>query len=259
MDLPRCFVLLFLAAFWAQAQPDEPRAVVNGKPVSLSELEPLFGSLPPELRSNPEQIFLYYGFLDRMAAKGEAAKLFEQSPYKEQILLARKQVLAQAAMDQFTNDLDISDAELKEYYEKHKDDFSIATVQSLLIPVKSREEEAGAAAKARQLSARIKDGAELAGLLAQYPGDLTSIRKGDPRIAAAIRTAVLALHPGEVSSPLVQPNGVYLIRLQNVATPEFQDALATVRRTVTDARFNEWIAEVQKSVTVTKTGPHGGN
>lgn len=251
MKLRRCLLLPILAALSAHAQPGEPHAVVNGKPVALSDLEGLFGSLPPQLRSNPEQIFRYYGFLDRMASKGEADKLFEQSPYKEQLELARKQVLAQAEMQEFDKNLDIPETELKAYYDMHKDDFATAGVQSLLIPIKAREEEAAATAKARQLAPQLKAGTGLDGLLARYPGGVTSVRKGDPKVDAAIRSAVFALKPGQVSAPVVQPNGVYLFRLQSIATPEFPEAQATVRRTVADARFNAWIEEVRKSVTVT--------
>jgi peptidyl-prolyl cis-trans isomerase C len=252
MDFRPCLPLLILAVFGAHAQTDEPRAVVNGKTVALSDLEGMFGSLPPQLRSNPEQIFRYYGFLDRMAAKGETDKLFEQSPYKEQLELARKQVLAQAEMQEFDKNLDIPDAELKQYYDTHKDDFATAKVQSLPIPTSDK-------AKARQMAARMKEGTGLAGLLAQYPGGLTSVRKGDPKVDAAIRSAVFALKAGEVSAPVVQPNGVYLFRLESVSTPEFQEAQATVRRTVADARFNAWIEEVRKSVTVTPVKGPGGN
>src|SRR5579872_5588168 len=97
----RILTLLILAAAGAYGQADEPHAVVNGKPVSMSDLEGLVGAMPPQLRGNPEELFRYYGVLDRLAAKAEAAKLFEQSPYKEQLELQRKQVMAQAQMNQF--------------------------------------------------------------------------------------------------------------------------------------------------------------
>lgn len=194
-----------------------------------------------------------------MASKGESEKLFEQSPYKEKLELARKQVLADAVMEQFDKNLDIPDAELKEYYEKHKDDFAVAAVQSLLVPTKSKEEEAAATAKARQLAGQMKGEAEAASLIAQYPGGLTSIRKGDANMDAGIRAAVFALKPGEVTAPIAQPNGIYVFRLSSVGTPDFQSAEANIRRIVADARFHAWIEDVQKSVTVAPVKAPGGN
>jgi len=119
MYLRRCTFLLILAVCAGAAQT----AVVNGKTVSLADLQNLAEALPQQLRDKPDEVFRYYGFVDRMAAKGEAAKLAEQSPYKEQLELARKQVMAQAAMDRFYKDLTIPEDELKKYYEDHKADF----------------------------------------------------------------------------------------------------------------------------------------
>jgi len=259
MDFRRTFFILTIVVLGAYTQPNEPRAVVNGKTVSLSYLEPLYGSIPPQMRNNPEFIFRTYGFLDRMAAKGEASKLYEQSPYKEKLELDRKQILAQAVTDQFFNNLDIPDAELKEYFDKHPGDFDTASVQSLLIPTSSKEEEAAATAKAKQIAPQLKDGTNLAMLFAQYPAGLTAIHRNDPAVDAAIRTAVFALKPGQVSEPIVRPNGVYLIRLDSTASVDFQKAKPDVRKTIADSRFQAFIEEVRKSVTVTPVKAPGGN
>ena len=68
----RCCLPLAFALCCASAQTDEPHAIVDGKPVSLSDVQALMGSMPPQLQKNADELFRYYGFLNRMAAKGEA-------------------------------------------------------------------------------------------------------------------------------------------------------------------------------------------
>jgi parvulin-like peptidyl-prolyl isomerase len=259
MDFRRYFLIFMFAVSGAYAQATEPRAVVNGKTVFLSDLEGLYGQLPPELRNNPDQMFRYYGFLDLMAAKGEAARLYDQSPYKERLALIRKQILAEAVMQRFENDLDISDAEVKEYYEKHKTEFDVAAVQALLVPIKSKEDAPAATAKAQQIAPQLKDGTDTAVLFAQYPANLTSIRGGDAAVPAAVRKAVFALKPGEVTAPVVEPNGVYVIRLDKVTSVSFDQAKPYVRKSISDAKLQAFLEDVRKSVTVTPVKAPGEN
>ena len=119
MDLRRCLFILSMAACSSFAQT----AVVNGKSVSLNDLQPLVGGLPQQLRDQPTEVFRYYGLIDRLAARAEADKLDERSPYKEQLELQRKQILAQAAADQFFKEVVIPEADLKKFYEEHKADY----------------------------------------------------------------------------------------------------------------------------------------
>ena len=168
-------------------------------------------------------------------------------------------MLADAVIDQFYKNLDIPDADLKEYYDKHKGDFETAGVQALLVPIASKAEEAAATAKARQLAPQFKEGTDIAILFAQYPAGLTTIRRNDPAVDAELRAAAFALKPGEVSEPIVRPNGVYLIRLDSIAAADFAKAKADVKKTMSDARFQAFLEEVRKSVTVTPVKTPGGN
>ena len=250
MVLRTSFLLFIFAVFAVHAQPDMPRAVVNGKNMSFSDVEPLVGTLPPELQKDPEQVFRTYGFLELMAAKGDAEKLYQISPYKEQLDLARKQLLAQAVMQEFYNKLDISDDEIKNYYEKHPDDYTTASVQSLLVPMKSKEEETDAVAKARDCAKALSDGSNLAVMFAKYPGNLTTVRKNDPAVDKAAREAIFALKPGETSSPVVTAAGVYVFKLDGISKTGYDNVKPTVRKAIADARFNEFMDQMRKEVTV---------
>ncbi len=84
--------------------------------------------------------------------------------------------------------------------------------------------EAEAKAKAEKLKEALKGGADFVKLVKENSDDETSRDKdGDfatlrftDNIPDAFRTAVFALKKGEVSEPLKQPNGFYLLRADEV-------------------------------------------
>src|SRR4051812_18725351 len=89
--------LLAATALLCAQTATDPKAVVNGKTVAVSDIDSLLGDAPPEARTkllgNPDELFRYYGFIDKMADMAEKDKLFEMSPYKEQLETERKKIL----------------------------------------------------------------------------------------------------------------------------------------------------------------------
>src|SRR5437879_2696756 len=114
---------------WAQ---EMVRGTVDGKPVTQAQLEALMSQIPEQqknmITANPEELLRYYGFVCRMAEIAEKAKLGEQSPYKEQLELHRKTVLATAAASEHGKELNVSTADVEKYYAEHKDAFTTANV-----------------------------------------------------------------------------------------------------------------------------------
>jgi len=254
-------LLLAACTLCAQGLP-ENHAIVNGKPVTMSQLESLLGPAPPELRTkvmqNPDELFQYYGFMDRLAALAEAAKLEEESPYKEQIELSRKQVLAQAAMENYYKSQKISPADERQYYDQHPDAFTFASVKAIYVPSLSGAAD-GARKEAADLWKQATAGTDFVALARQHPpakdskdGAIGPIRKDDAAIPAAIRDAVFRLKPGQVSSPVEQPAGVYIFRLESLSIKPFPDVQGEIWKAIADSRQKAWLDEVRKSVTVEK-------
>src|SRR5690242_10259088 len=126
--------MAFIAALatlcgFAQA-PDQARGIVDGKPVNQAQLEALINLVPEQARagitSNQDELLRYYGFVARMAELAEKQKLADQSPYKEQLELGRKTVLAVAEMAEYSKNLNIPNAEVEKYYNDHLDTFTTA-------------------------------------------------------------------------------------------------------------------------------------
>jgi parvulin-like peptidyl-prolyl isomerase len=254
--MKKLVIAMALAAPLVCAQ-EMVRGTVDGKPVTQALLEELTKLVPPEQRQaiagNLEELMRYYGFVSRMTEQAEKEKLFEQSPYKERLELARKQILAEAMMTEKGKDLNVSTAEIAKYYEAHKDQFTTVNVTVVQVPVKTDSELPAAQAKADSLWKKLQSGGDFNAMVKEYPvdGDFKSFKKSD-NMPAEIKDAVFQLKPGQVTKPLSRPNGVFMIRLDSIVEKSLQDARGDVVKVIQDDMFRQWMDGIRKSVVIGK-------
>jgi PPIC-type PPIASE domain len=250
----RLFLIVLGCASTAASQERHP--IVNGKPVSESELAAVLKLAPAELSSvlskNPDELLRYYGLVDRLAGLAEKANLPSGSPLKEQIELARKQLLATAISDRYFSDHPVTPEDELQFYAAHKDEYTAALVKGLCVPVESSGKAADARAKAESLAKQIQSGAEFDALAAEYPirdfGNVIS--KTDKTVPEPIRSAVFALTPGRDTAPIPLAGGVFILRLQSVSVKPLNEVRGDVVQRVSNERFFNWMAEIRKAVTV---------
>ena len=248
--------MLLAASVCAQA-PDQKRGVVDGRPVNQAQLEALINLVPEQARGgivgNPEELLRYYGFITRMTELADKAHLAEQSPYKEQLELGRKTVLAVAMMAEYSKTMDIPTAEVDKYYQAHKDEFTTANITVVQVPVKSAADLDAAKTKAQDMLQKARAGADFGAMAKQFPveGDFRAFKKSDA-IPADIKDAVFALQAGQITSPLARANAVFLIRLDSLAVKPLQDARGDVLKTMQDAKYQAWMNGVRASVVIGK-------
>ena len=72
-----------------------------------------------QVKSRLEEISLF-------AMEGEEKHLDETEEYKNTLSVVRRDVLGQLAMAEIINDVDVTDEEVKDYYENHKEQFGRA-------------------------------------------------------------------------------------------------------------------------------------
>jgi parvulin-like peptidyl-prolyl isomerase len=240
---------------WAQA-PDQARGIVDGKPVTQAQMEALINLVPPEQRgplsADPQEMLRFYGFIQRMSEFADKDKLAEQSPYKEQLELGRKFVLAMAEMSEKGKAMTVSTADEEKYYEEHKDSFTTAYVTVAQVQVKNEADAAGAKATADALWKKVQAGGDFDAIAKEYPvGEFKSFKKSD-NVPTEIKEAVFQLKPGQVTKPLVRPNGVFLVRLDKVEVKSLQDARGDVLKAVQDGMYQKWMDGIRKSVVIGK-------
>jgi len=281
-------LFVFSCALWAQTAPAPPSpqtmpnlpddAVIatfdDGTKFTMADFKAYYGVLPPQnqqmaLKDRGE--FLHqWAVLRKLSKMADAKKLAEQSPYKEAIDHARMQILVQAMINETLNEIVIEPTEIVKYYEANKNKYTQVKVKAIYIaytdnppavsPAKGKKplSEAEAKAKVDKLLAQIKSGADFVKLVKENSDDETSREKnGDfatlhfsDNIPDAFRSAVFNLKQGDVTEPLKQPNGFYVLRAEEVTTRKLAEVRDEIYNDLKNQRYGDWMAKFNRETTV---------
>jgi len=257
--------------------PETVVAEVDGRKITAAELDKLMNMLPPQFqqaaRSRPEmlgQVFL----MQRLADDAAKAGLERRSPYKEQLEISRMQLLSTAELSDVNNNMQVSQDEEDKYYKEHPDKFKEVKVRVIYVafnPTPGKEApnsrklptEAEAKDKIEDLAKQLKAGADFGKLAHDHSDDRTSaakdgdfgVIKQDSAYPPSIKEAVFALKEGEVTAPLKQPNGFYLIRADEVKIKPMNDELVQIIQAVKQEKFQTWVKGMQAQYQVKVEDP----
>jgi parvulin-like peptidyl-prolyl isomerase len=256
--------------------PDTVVVEVDGKKITAAEMDKLIAAFPPAnqqtLRSRPQllgQVFL----MQRLAEDAQKAGLDKQSPYKEQIYGFELQTLSTAELSSVNNNMQVPQEEQQKYYKENPDKFKEVKVKVISVAFDTNPKpaadgkksltEAEAKAKIEDLAKQIQGGADFGKLAREHSDDQASaakdgdfgIVKQDSSYPKPIKDAVFALKQGEISAPIKQPTGFYLVRAEEVTATPFNDALAKIIQEVKQVKFQEWLKGMQAQYNVKVENP----
>jgi parvulin-like peptidyl-prolyl isomerase len=273
-----------------QVAPDAVVAKVGAKSVTAAELRKLLAGLPPEAHQafakNPKAALQSLYLIDFLKTEAEQKKLAETSPYKEQIEFQRSQMLAQAAAATHQAEMTVSNEDVEKRYEETKADYDTAKIRAIhlsftdpklvtanvsmadktpkgALDKEAKPSEADAKAKADGLVKELRAGADFAKLAqensdekksAAKGGEFGTVRRGD-NLPPEIKNAIFALKAGEVSDPIHQPNGFYIIKVDERGTQPLSEVQSTIAQAMKQERYKQWLEGVQKQFDVTIENP----
>jgi len=262
------FVLSACLALGQTVAPDTVVATVNGKKITAKELEDFSKGLPPNLQQyyaqDKEGFLKQYAVLIKIADLASASKVADQTPYKQRYEFTRMQVLSQFYVENYRNNIQVTEEDQKAFYEKSKDNYTQAKLDIILLafsttPAKPGEKkqltEEEAKAKAEGLVKQLKAGADFKKLVAEHSddaaskakgGDFGTIRKSD-QVPPELKAAIFNLKVNEVSEPLKQPNGFYIFRLAEYSAQPYEEVKPMMLSQLKDTKFQEWMKVMQDS------------
>jgi len=281
--------LVLLAVFcapigWAQSAAPKPDAVIvtfeDGTTLTQAEFEALIPTLPVTYQTMAEQdqrhFLSVYAKFKKLAAKAESEKLTEKSPYKQGVEFAVAAALAQAEYLEFTNALVIAPEELEKYYNEHKGpyrrikvsgikvafggapaDTDAAPANASRVPKKALTEEE-AKAKAEKLVNEIRAGADFTKLVQLESDDEASKAKGGDlgvwkmtdNVPDDLRAAVMGLEEGQISQPIRQPGGFYIVHCDAVTYPSLDEVKDTIFDQLKQEKAKKWLDDLDKNTKV---------
>ena len=259
--------------------PDDTQVAVfdDGTKFTMGDFKKIYGALPPEnqqMALRDRQMFLQqWGLMRKLALMAEKQKLDQQSPVKETLDYYRMMILSQAKLnDQLTKGT-VEPSEIVKYYDINKEKYKLVKVKAIYIAfddspgasVKGKKPltEAQAKAKAAGLLAKIRGGADFVKLVKENSddetsrdkdGDFITLRAND-NVPEAVRTAVFALQKGEVSEPVRQQSGYYLLRADDVTYRPLSQVRDEIFQALKDQQYAEWMDKTNKENKVVFTSP----
>jgi len=212
--------------------------------------------------------------IKRLVDEAEKGGIDKRSPYKEQLEYNRMQLLATAYLNDYGNHLVITTEDQEKYYKANADKFKQAKVRVIYLSFNPSSEKAGpdgkkllteaeAKAKIEDLRKQIVGGADFGKLARENSDDKTSaVKDGDFGIMKQsstypepIKAAVFGLKAGEVSQPVRQPNGFYLIRVDEIIVQPLQEVATDIYQTVKQERVNDYVKTLQSQYQVKVENP----
>jgi peptidyl-prolyl cis-trans isomerase C len=261
----------------AAIPPDTVVLEVAGKKYTRAEVDELIASLPPQYQQQAHgqpQILNQLFLMKHLAEDAEKSGLDKQSPYKDALAFGRVQVLSQAELVMLQNTAVVSDEDQQKYYKDHPEKFSQAKVRVIYVafnptPDKARADgkklptEDEARNKIEALRKQILSGADFGKLARENSDDTASAAKdGDfgtitekSSYPAPVKAAVFKLKPGEVSEPVREPNGFYLIRVDEQSVLPFDQVGKQLVQDMKQDRFTQTMKAMQTEYTVKVDDP----
>ena len=162
---------------------------------------------------------------------------------------------------------EITDADIERYYNEHKDQFatkSAVTIRDIFFPFQqgmTQQDALRVVEQAKQVRQMAENGQSFEALARRYSqgpgaengGLLGTFKRGE--MAPQLEQIAFSLPVGEVSSPIVGPTGVHLMRIDSaqsngprVGIDQVKDAIRqALHSQAMDKQFRDWIAKNLKS------------
>jgi hypothetical protein len=261
----------------APISPDSIVLEANGKKYTAAEVDKLIEALPPQYhqaaKSDPKVMSQVF-WIKRLVEEAEKAGLDKKSPYKEQLEYNRMQLLAQAHLFVYGSSIVVTSEDQEKYYKANPEKFKQAKVRVIYLTFnptpektspdgKKMRTESEAKAKIEELRKQIVEGADFGKLARDNSDDKTSaVKDGDFGIMKQsstypepIKAAVFGLKPGEVSQPVRQPNGFYLIRVDEIIIQPLQEVGTEIFQQIKTERINDYNKNLQSQYQVKVENP----
>ncbi|HEY6390937.1 MAG TPA: peptidylprolyl isomerase [Bryobacteraceae bacterium] len=257
--------------------PDSIVLESAGKKYTAAEVDKLIEALPTQYRQAAKtdpKVMSQVFWITRLVEEAEKAGLDKKSPYKEQLEYNRMQLLAQAHLYVYGNNINVTPEDQEQYYKANSGKFKQSKVRVIYLTFnpapdkpgageKKLRTEAEAKAKIEDLRKQIVAGADFGKLARENSDDKTSavkdgefgIMKPSSTYPEPIKAAVFGLKQGEVSEPVRQPNGFYLIRVDEIIVQPLQEVATEIYQQIKTERLDDYNKKLQLQYQVKVENP----
>jgi peptidyl-prolyl cis-trans isomerase C len=258
------FCVIFLVTYFAGCGRDRVLARYDGHTITVDEYLWEKDNLSEAQRNTLRTIEDKKEFLNKIIVRElllqEALRMGLQNNEKIRYKIEnyRRNLLVNELLSRsFEGETVVTDKEVKEYYEAHKDRFTTETVEASYIVVRTRKE-------AEMIMAMLKKGESFSDLARRYSvgpgaesgGGIGEITQG--QMMPEFEAALFALKkPGDISPIIETDFGYHIIRLDKAKTAKtlsYEEADKKIRELLTDQKekefFENFVNKLERGVTI---------
>ena len=260
--------------------PDEVVLTIGPEKITRARFEQIKQGLPAQYGGLAHKwgnrLFANnYAAFRGLAMIAESEKLDQTAQFKGQIQFMRIQLLASLSVQRLqVKAQQISQEELKTYYDAHQAEFEQARVKSIFVSFNSKakpatgasttEQEAPktrteeqALARADELRQQLLAGADFAALAkahsdheatAKKGGDLGTVRRN--QLPGGLSKVVFSLKPDQISEPVKEGQGYYVLQVQDIRAVTLDEAIASIRSSLQQEKFLQAMEQVKQQFPV---------
>jgi parvulin-like peptidyl-prolyl isomerase len=230
----------------AQSTDNDPVVLSMGHDQwTASQFKRVVADTPPQVKAaalaDPAAFARRLADMHLLAQLAESRHLDSDADVRQQLQWMREGVMANAARDDLYKRAQVSDEEIKHYYETHAGDFIDYNLQHLVIRYHGSEialkagqkdmTESEAKAEAEKLRKQALQGTDFAELVQRYSDDADSKAEGgilpetsSRNLLPDIAQGVAGLKENEISQPIKTPYGYHLVKMIKRSANTFEDA-----------------------------------
>ncbi len=255
----------------APGTPNDPVIMrINGEPVTEREFAYFVSSLPEQMQqfySNPagrRQMAEQYVRMKVMEQEAKRLGVDNDPDVSARMKFGYTNVAVEYALQKIASKT--SDAQLRAEFEKNKNKFSAAELRHILIAYQGGRVPSthGAAlsieqamAKAQQIAAALRKGADFAAIARAQSDDTGSAGQGGyigpvphGSLPPEMQSAVDKLQPGQISDPVRSEFGIHIFRVDGRRPQSFDEVKQALKQQVQQNTVNDQVVQLQKSASV---------
>ncbi len=271
--------------------PDTVVLKIGERSITAAEFNRLIANFQPEIaraaRSNPRAVMQSYFLMQSLSKRAMDEKLDQTSPIKEQLEIQKMQFLATQFINRQSAAIQVNDEDKRQRYEEDKaTKYDVAKIRGILIrftdpkvanaqvdladpdnpkvsDLKGVRLESEANNLAQKLVVQLRQGADFEKLAREYSDDKGTAAKGgdfgtlrhNQQTPEDVKKAVFALKEGEISDPVKQPIGFYILKLEKRSIEPYEEVQRLVENEIRQERFQHWMSDQQKQFEVEVESP----
>lgn len=253
--------------------PDTVVLTVGEEKITAAELQRIYEVFPAQARAGLEgegrRQFAESIVRMKLLAAEARRRQFDQTPaFRAQAAFQVENLLASQFFEELKRTAAVDEAAARAWYEKHKSQYETVRARHILVrmqgspvPVKPDQKdlsEEEALAKARELRARLLEGADFAALATAESDDAGSAVKGGDvgafgrgQMVPSFEEAAFALQPGEISEPVRSRFGYHIIKVESRTAKSFEELRPEIEKRLRPELARKVLDDLRKSVNVT--------